>query len=462
MRDYINDTFIKLTKEGRIADAVTFCEKVAEEAPYTEFKCLALKNLAECHFFFTGDGEACRQANLRGLKLLEDNPELLEGTEHMSEKTVKRMYSDFCEQFRSLAVSFEEYEEYCEKPLKVRSRNTTEERGLKVTQDMKSRNVGWIENMFNLIENYMPMSDLQSGRMIRGAAQASCLTQLILTNRRKLRAKELDINFGMQQLQNAAVAAVDNIMDNCRKAGYTPDPGQYLFILEKARDSLESMRNERLADLYTIDVTTSTLGKLIDRLSSEVDKSSLDKQTADPAYLTMEKLDKDFSREMDDLAGVRLSDADYGSLNNEAAPDPFADWSEPAVTTDQSGFSGGSSNVNREPRVSVPKVIGIILHFAECVFLMIGVMAFAYPDGPATQFKRIVLIAVIIILAIMIWRMLWKIDRMKTTGHIFALVLLTPAALFVFTLLFSYLIPGISDTASGVVLLMLLILSAVL
>ena len=49
MRDYINDTFIKLTKEGRIADAVTFCEKVAEEAPYTEFKCLALKNLAECH-----------------------------------------------------------------------------------------------------------------------------------------------------------------------------------------------------------------------------------------------------------------------------------------------------------------------------------------------------------------------------------------------------------------------------
>ena len=38
MRDYINDTFIKLTKEGRIADAVTFCEKVAEEAPYTEFR----------------------------------------------------------------------------------------------------------------------------------------------------------------------------------------------------------------------------------------------------------------------------------------------------------------------------------------------------------------------------------------------------------------------------------------
>ena len=112
MRDYINDTFIRLTQEGRIKDAVAFCECVGKEAPYVELRCVALKNLAECHFFFTGDGEACREANLRGLKLMEDNPEILEGTEHMAKPLATRMYSDFCEQFRAVAVSFEEYEEH--------------------------------------------------------------------------------------------------------------------------------------------------------------------------------------------------------------------------------------------------------------------------------------------------------------------------------------------------------------
>ena len=74
MKDYMNDTFIRLTKEGRIRDAVAFCERVAEEAPYVEFQCIALKNLAECHFFMTGDGDACREANLRGIRLMEEHP----------------------------------------------------------------------------------------------------------------------------------------------------------------------------------------------------------------------------------------------------------------------------------------------------------------------------------------------------------------------------------------------------
>ena len=47
MKDYINDTFIRLTQEGRIKDAVAFCERVAAEAPCVEFQCVALKNLAE-------------------------------------------------------------------------------------------------------------------------------------------------------------------------------------------------------------------------------------------------------------------------------------------------------------------------------------------------------------------------------------------------------------------------------
>ena len=197
MKDYINDTFIRLTQEGRIKDAVSFCERAAREAPYVEFQCIALKNLAECHFFYTGDGEACREANLRGIRLMEENPEILEGTEHMAKHLITRMYSDFCEQFRSVAVSFEEYEEHCGKPLRVRTQNAVEKRGLNAVEQLKSQNAGWIENMFLLLEQYFPQAQTMTSNA--AAAQGSCQAQLILLNRRKLRAKPLDINFALQQ-----------------------------------------------------------------------------------------------------------------------------------------------------------------------------------------------------------------------------------------------------------------------
>lgn len=308
MTDYINDTFIQLTNEGRIKDAVAFCERVAEEAPYVEFRCIALKNLAECHFFMTGDGDACREANLRGLRLMEENEEILEGTPHMSRELVRRMYSDFCEQFRSVAVSFEEYEEYCDKPLKVRERNATERRGLKAVEQLKSKNAGWKENMFILLDQYFPQSQW-SGR-VPAAAQAACQAQLILLNRRKLRTQPLDVNYAMQQYQNCIVAAVENLISKAEENGRYPVEDQICFLFDRAEEVIESLRNDRQADLPTVETCLRNLAGARSHVENLCSDYKGMNQTF--LYLTMESIEKDFDRQMDALRDVNLTGVDTG------------------------------------------------------------------------------------------------------------------------------------------------------
>lgn len=316
MKDYINGTFLKLTKEGRVADALNFCESLADRAPCVEFQCLALKNLAECHFFMSGDGEACREANLRGIRLMEEHPEILEGTEHMSRDLARRMYSDFCEQFRSVAVSFEEYEEYCEKPLRVRERNATEVRGLKAVEELKSQNAGWKENMFLLLNQYFPQS--QWGGRAPAAAQGACLAQLILLNRRKLRTQPLDVNFAIQQYLNCTLAASENLIEAARSAGCRPVGGQIRFMYRRAEAIIETFRADRQADQPTVEGCLKNLASAKEHMMQSM---TVDDDAPQPAgYLRMSDLDNGFAIAMELLKDVKLTAADVGKkpLGNRA------------------------------------------------------------------------------------------------------------------------------------------------
>ena len=321
MKDYINDTFIRLTREGRLRDAVRFCERVAEEAPYVEFRCIALKNLAECHFFMTGDGEACREANLRGLRLMEEHPEILEGTKHMAKPLVRRMYSDFCEQLRSVAVSFEEYEEHCDKPLRVRAQNAAEKRGLQAVEQLKSQNAGWIENMFLLLEQYFPQTQTTADA---APAQGSCLAQLILLNRRKLRAKPLDINFALQQYMNGTVANIEKLIQSCGQNKTPPDADQLLFLFDRASSVLEDFQNDRQADQPTVETCLKNLADArtaVERLCSRPDlRAELSNALSRPDYVTLTKLEADFDREMEALRDANLKEADVGQPSLTDSP----------------------------------------------------------------------------------------------------------------------------------------------
>ena len=314
MKDYINDTFIRLTQEGRIKDAVAFCERVAAEAPCVEFRCMALKNLAECHFFMTGDGEACRDANLRGLRLMEEHPEILEGTEHMPREVTRRMYSDFCEQFRSVAVSFEEYEEHCEKPLRVRARNAVEKRGLEAVEELRSKNAGWVENMFLLLEQYFPQAQTKTGNA--AAAQGSCLAQLILLDRRILRTKPLDVNFALQQYMNCTVANVEKLIQTCGKNQFPPDAEQLLFLFDRAASIIGTFRDDRQADQPTMEKCLEMLAgaraQVQEICARPAVQAELSRVRGRADYMTLERLGADFESQMDALRNINLKEVDVG------------------------------------------------------------------------------------------------------------------------------------------------------
>lgn len=315
MKDYINDTFIRLTDEGRIKDAVEFCEMVAKKAPYVEFQCVALKNLAECHFFMTGDGEACREANLRGIQLMDEHPEIMDGTKHMSANLIKRMYSDFCEQFRAVAVSFEEYEEYCEKPLRVREQNAVERRGLKAVEQLKSQNAGWIENMFVLLDNYYPQS--QWAKNAPAASQGACMAQLILLNRRSLRTKPLDVNFALQQYQNCIVALTNNLVSRANKHGATLVGGQIKFIIERASEIIEGFCDDRQADQPTVDACLKNLSNVHTKVMRDYGSDNNQK----PGYIRLSSLKDSFDSDMKKIKKVKLQTVDTGKRKTTSSSD---------------------------------------------------------------------------------------------------------------------------------------------
>ncbi len=293
-----------------------------------EFQCVALKNLAECHFFMTGDGEACREANLRGIRLMEEHPEIFEGTEHMAKHLITRMYSDFCEQFRSVAVSFEEYEEHCAKPLRVRSQNATEKRGLKAVEQLKSQNAGWIENMFILLEKYFPQA--QSLTANAAASQGSCLTQLILLNRRTLRTKPLDINFALQQYMNCTVANAEKLIQDCGKNRFPPDAGQLLFLFDRASSIIESFRGDRQADQPTVEKCLESLAGARAHVEEICERPPVRTELLSASgradYLTLEKIEAGFAGQMEALRNINLKEVDVGqpTLTDQPA-DPETD-----------------------------------------------------------------------------------------------------------------------------------------
>lgn len=360
MKDYINDTFIRLTDEGRIKDAVEFCEMVAKDAPCVEFRCVALKNLAECHFFMTGDGEACRDANLRGLKLMDDNPDILGGTSHMSESQIKRLYSDLCEQFRAVAVSFEEYEEYCEKPLRVRAQNATEKRGLRAVEQLKSQNAGWIENMFSLLNNYCPQSQWQS--KIPAAAQAACIAQLILLNSRSLRAKPLDVNFAIQQYQNCMAANIENLIENSKRKSFDPCADQLFFTFDRPCEIIESMRSDRRADEPTIDTCLDCLKRMKRQVTAQLYPGAREGGN----YLTLNTIRGGFSGEMENLKTVDFGSPQPKEQGGKASPN--------AGTQHDSGnqsFQGGSVFPSTAAKIGCLIRVVLFIAMAAGIILLI-------------------------------------------------------------------------------------------
>lgn len=284
--DFINGTFLILAKQNRTKELIDFCRKIADECSAKDLKCIALRNLSEACFFMAGDGETARQANLEGLAILDENRDLLEIAPNAAPEVMKHIYSDFCEQFRAIAISLDEYDEYAHKAEIVRPMNATEIRGLQVTADYREKGVSWKEDMFIRVENYYPQQ--QMAQHTENAGQAASILSLILKNRRSLRLNRTDLNFSIQQYCNAVCDLVVNQCKACNAASQQIDPDNYLFVLEKARALIADCADDCEVDETTINLHLNVLDQMKQQIINESQKISISPPDPDQAELERE------------------------------------------------------------------------------------------------------------------------------------------------------------------------------
>jgi hypothetical protein len=296
-QDYVNGTLLTLIEERRVGDAIAFCRLVAEKAPAPEFRCLAFRNLSEVCFFFAGDGQAARQANLDGLAILDGDMSLIDHSPHIPEALMRRLYSDLCEQIRTLSLSLEEYELYANKPAAVRPLNQTELRGLAVAQQLRDQGIRWMEDMFNRVQGYYPQG--QPTAKADGLGQACSILSLILENRRSLRTNRVDLNFAIQQLGFASGDLVRRHLADCSARNLPVDPDQYLFILDRVQALFAECGKEPIADTATVEGISSDL----EGVRSQVLESA-QANAPTSGYITLESIERDFSRQMEALSGA--------------------------------------------------------------------------------------------------------------------------------------------------------------
>jgi hypothetical protein len=295
-KNFIIETIGTLIDQKRVKEAVDFCERVIEEVPLPELKCLALLNLSEIHFFLTGDAVAARKANEDGLAILdENNMDLVFNSKRVSAPKMKRVYSDLCEQIRAIAISIDEYDKYAHKPKAVRPLNPTEIKGLDGIKKMREKGIPWKEDMFNRADDYFNHA---------AYGQAASIYQLLIENenRRNLRLDRTDLNFAIQQYSNAFCGLLDNHLGYCEANHQKPDAYNYTFILEKAISVVESCKDDRLADAATIERHLEILNKIMSDIENRCNYSG-----GHSPQPTKGQIDRELPSQMEALCNLQIN-----------------------------------------------------------------------------------------------------------------------------------------------------------
>jgi len=281
--DFINGTFLTLVEQRRIKEAVEFCEQVVREAPSPELKCFAKRNLAELHFFHTGDAPSARQANMEALGTLEASEvDLVRQSKIFSPQEMGKLYTDLCEQLRQFMLSSEEYETYIQKVKRVRPLNETEQRGLASVLQMRDQNIPWKEYLFSTAESYVHY-DIVTGQVTGEAfGQAASIYCHILTNRSMFRLNRQDINVAIQNYGNAILDLVNQHLAHCDKHRIPINPDNLKFIINQAIKLLNTCKDDRNVDERLWQGTIKNMEAVLNHLSGVKNQPSQPPQLPQP------------------------------------------------------------------------------------------------------------------------------------------------------------------------------------
>ena len=290
--DYINDNFRQLVQEGRIRDAVKFCEKQASGKTCVEFQCLALRNLVMCHFYYTGDGQAFRETSLRAISLLDSRKDILkeDRSQYMSFETIKNLYSWFCKQLSLAALTAAEFAKYSEKPSSVRELTSEDKNAIRYGTEMKSKKDDWKD--FKLAAFEVLLQDSQTKDRNISPAQIACLGMLYIKERAVLCLKPNDLNTILPKYTESVVSSINMILQECESNKMAPEESQLAFIINRASDEINKLRNDQRTDTKIVNACMKTLRECKAQLAKTCfdpkAKAKLERLKKSKTYVTLE------------------------------------------------------------------------------------------------------------------------------------------------------------------------------
>ena len=310
--EFISDTTKTLMEQHRVKEAIGFCERVIEEHPDRERKAIAYHDLAEIHFFLAGNGVASREANIAGLELLDSDLEkLVFNPEKAPSSIMKRIYSDFCEQIRTIAISYDEYEKYAGKTegAGIRPKNAQEKRGIDVCKTNMANNAPWAEDLFNKVADYARH---------QACGQMASTLSVVIANRKQMRISGQDLNSHVLPGYGKAVIGlvIDHINFRGAKAWQT-DMDDFAFIFDTARELIRECENDRNADPNVIEEVLA----MLDREQAGLEAQLSSRRGGKPPRPSSAEIDAGFKKCLTETPFVRLREDD-GSPQKERRQAP--------------------------------------------------------------------------------------------------------------------------------------------
>jgi hypothetical protein len=300
--EFISDTTKTLMEQHRVKEAMDFCERVISEHPFPERKAIAYRDLSEICFFLAGDGVTARKANEAGLKILDaDLDGLVFHSKRAPSSIMKRVYSDLCEQIRTIAISYDEYEAYAEKTAKagIRKKNSQEVRGLAVCEKNRSNNVPWYEDLFMKVSDYAAH---------QAAGQMASTLSVVIRYGREMRVKRDDLNSHvLPGYAQAILGLVAEHANACVSAGHRVDTQNCLYLIENAKELLRTCGEENARN-----VDSSVLEKVLAMLEKERSRieRQFETQQGNIPHPTKDEIDAGFIKSVEGAPQIALREDD--------------------------------------------------------------------------------------------------------------------------------------------------------
>jgi hypothetical protein len=222
-----------LRADKRMRERIDLCKRALETADFPQYKILCIWTLGGC-FGECGDAVSKREEMIKLLEILDSDRSIIYKQPSLQE-VMEDMYISACASMGQYAISYSEYETYMHKIKEIRPFTELQKGQIELIENLKNEGRDWAYNIKALVQNYQ--TDNRFG-------DAASLYSLLLIYRRQLRVSRDDINMSIHNYTANILNFVSECMFYCEQKRHPVNPYNYLFILEKAIDTVSEFQKD--------------------------------------------------------------------------------------------------------------------------------------------------------------------------------------------------------------------------